>query len=726
MTKGIPNCGIFRKFNLIVFFSFVLSVQSGLAQDFMMQGWYWDYPKTCDGFSWVDTLDQKVLDLQEAGFTYLWLPPLSRASFGNCSNGYDPKDLYDLGEFGLGPTGFGSRAQLDQLISKMNAAGIAPVADVVYNHRDGGEPEDNPSVQDYITTHFSVGKNPFPSDRFRCILPLGGTSGNGAGDYYFKISSKTGDAAYTGKPYVFYSETSQVSFQGLPPLSEAEPNGGGDCGEPSDTAQLGVDMVAAVDGTGCFTDEFKLTITTSDFLPTGDTLFVYLTNQNGDYSDHRVYGIWNASAAMDVVNQLTYQTYTDFSSMPSGQGAMNFENFKPNTGNSSTTSLTGDWDWLWFFYDYDQNIPDTKTKLFDWTKWLWNDVNIRGLRMDAIKHFDPAFVGDLMDDLHDNGIDPDMVVGEFFDSNPLLLKNWLDDVRNAMDADTEAAIKVKIFDFALRQSLKDACDAFGYDVRNVFQSGVVDDAGDSGFHVVSFVNNHDFRDAGQAVQMDPMLAYAYILTNNQLGVPSVFYPDYYGVSLPHGPTQYLKPEIDQLMQIQQDYILNSNSVDYLSRFATPYTSNYASGFENTTLLYQLSGGVAGKEVLVAINFAGVPLQVNHTINMSNLAIGDTLIDLTGNASSALMTINSMQEVTIDLPPRSYAVWVNSGCLPNLTLNQIPVADGNYEVSDFIHSKGLIMNGTDVRYQAGNYIDLLPGFEADLGSMFLARIDGCNP
>jgi len=74
------------------------------AQDFMLQGWYWDYDKDgCNGFSgpnWAQTLDGNVSALANAGFTYVWLPPLSRSSFGACSNGYDPKDLYDLGEFG--------------------------------------------------------------------------------------------------------------------------------------------------------------------------------------------------------------------------------------------------------------------------------------------------------------------------------------------------------------------------------------------------------------------------------------------------------------------------------------------------------------------------------------------------------------------------------------------------------------------------------------------------
>ncbi len=65
------------------------------AQEVLMQAWYWDYPKTTENANWADSLWFKAQTLNNAGFTYLWLPPLTRSSSGNSSNGYDPKDLYD-------------------------------------------------------------------------------------------------------------------------------------------------------------------------------------------------------------------------------------------------------------------------------------------------------------------------------------------------------------------------------------------------------------------------------------------------------------------------------------------------------------------------------------------------------------------------------------------------------------------------------------------------------
>ena len=125
----------------ILLLTFILLTSKLFSQDFLLQGWYWDYPKTIEpNTNWADTLTNKAQELAEAGFTYVWFPPLSRASFGNGSNGYDPQDLFDLGEtYGGGATGFGTRANVDALIAQFSSVGIKAVADVVYNHRDGGK-----------------------------------------------------------------------------------------------------------------------------------------------------------------------------------------------------------------------------------------------------------------------------------------------------------------------------------------------------------------------------------------------------------------------------------------------------------------------------------------------------------------------------------------------------------------------------------------------------------
>jgi len=305
---------------------------------------------------------------------------------------------------------------------------------------------------------------------------------------------------------------------------------------------------------------------------------------------------------------------------------MNWTNFKPNLTNS--TNLSGDWDYPWFFYDYDQFVGDTETKLIDYTKWKWSDVGIRGFRMDAVKHFTPELVGNMLDSLHSNGYNPGIAVGEWFDSNAGTLAGWVTDVLSYMEPATQAAIQPKVFDFSLRDNLRRACDETGsFDTRWIYGGSIVDATALTGFNVVTFVNNHDFRDNSgysSLVHSDPILAYAYIMTNNQLGIPTIFYPDYFGypgdtVKYPYFPTGLspMKIDIDKLIQIHQKHIFGATVVDYLNRTGTGYSSSYFSGSADKCLIYQISGGAGGKEVIVAINFGSSTLQVDHQINLIN-------------------------------------------------------------------------------------------------------------
>ncbi|MEI6898834.1 MAG: alpha-amylase family glycosyl hydrolase, partial [Bacteroidota bacterium] len=573
------------------------------------------------------------------------------------------------GEYGGGATGFGTRTQLNSTVAALNSAGVKPIADMVFNHRDGGRAEVNPGVANYIAGYnwskADGGANPFPYDRMRCIIPLGGSSGNGAGNYYFKVSSASQHSKFFNYEYKIYMQTKTVGWKNLAALSESEPNGGGNCGQGNNTIELGRGMNAFVDASGCTIDEFYLNLQASDFNASGDTLFISFGKRNSDYSDMRIFGIWSGPRSMDIISDLKYQTYTDFSNLPSAQGSMNWNNFKPN--NDRTTTLSGDWDGMYFFYDYDQFQTDTKTKLFDWTRWNWNNVGIRGLRMDAVKHFTPEFVGDLLDNLHTNGMDPPIVVGEWYSTNTAELAGWVNSVLSYMDAGTKAAIQPRIFDFALRESLRQSCDAFGYDVRNLFTSSLADAAGLSGYNVVTFVNNHDFRDASgfaSLIHNDPMLAYSYLFTNNKLGLPCVFYPDYYGY--PNSGATYYPPDrngfktkINQLINLHKAYIYGSTSVTYLNKTGSGF-SNDAGTANSYILTYQLKGGAGGRDVVVAINFGGSRVQFHQQLN--DLPVGTKLTDLLAVSpyQEAVVQTNENgipNDIWIDIPARSFAIWI---------------------------------------------------------------------
>lgn len=187
--------------------------------------------------------------------------------------------------------------------------------------------------------------------------------------------------------YRLYIRTKFLGVAHPDTLRESEPNGGNDCGNGFNIIPLRRNMLAKIDALGCKTDEFKLTLTSADFDAAGDTLIISLNNAGNVYSDHRIYGIFSSARNKDIVADMMYQTFTDFTQMPSGRGMMNHEFFKPNSANVSSTFLDGDWDRMDFFYDYDQSQKRLKDSLINYTKWNWTELGVRGLRMDAVKHF---------------------------------------------------------------------------------------------------------------------------------------------------------------------------------------------------------------------------------------------------------------------------------------------------------------------------------------------------
>lgn len=77
--------------------------------------------------------------------------------------------------------------------------------------------------------------------------------------------------------------------------------------------------------------------------------------------------------------------------------------------------------------------------------------------------------------------------------------------------------------------------------------------------------------------------------------------------------------------------------------------------------------------------------------------------------------------------RSYLFSDCTGCENTLdvTYNFNNEHNQHFEVNDWITSTTTVNTGTDITYDAGNYICLNTGFLADNGSVFLGKIDGCD-
>lgn len=110
----------------------------------MMQAFYWDVEPRHE---WWDVLSEQVDDWAEAGIDRIWLPPATKGQSGGYSMGYDVSDYFDFGDYfqhGTTETRFGSRAELEDLISTAHSNGIEVIADIVINHNSGGGEQFNP------------------------------------------------------------------------------------------------------------------------------------------------------------------------------------------------------------------------------------------------------------------------------------------------------------------------------------------------------------------------------------------------------------------------------------------------------------------------------------------------------------------------------------------------------------------------------------------------------
>ena len=112
----------------------------------MLQGFHWT---SCegglDGRTWYAELRASIPELVKTGVNVVWLPPPSQSV---SAEGYLPQSLYDLN------TPYGSERELRELIAALNAAGIAPMADVVINHRCADTQDENGKWRIFSNANF--------------------------------------------------------------------------------------------------------------------------------------------------------------------------------------------------------------------------------------------------------------------------------------------------------------------------------------------------------------------------------------------------------------------------------------------------------------------------------------------------------------------------------------------------------------------------------------------
>jgi alpha-amylase len=111
------------------------------------QFFHWYY--SSEGNLWKHAVD-KAPHLSHLGITHVWLPPAYKSWKGTEEPGYAVYDLYDLGEFdqkGSVRTRYGTRQEYLDAIKAIHDNGMDVVADIVINHKHGGDEAELVPVQ---------------------------------------------------------------------------------------------------------------------------------------------------------------------------------------------------------------------------------------------------------------------------------------------------------------------------------------------------------------------------------------------------------------------------------------------------------------------------------------------------------------------------------------------------------------------------------------------------
>lgn len=656
----------------IVLVSMALCMPAWLfaQNDVMMQGFYWDVPvdKINKNGTWWTNLQNKSTTLKNAGIKGIWVPSPAKGNFGIEDMGYGIFDLYDLGNYnqkGTTETRFGSRTELEQMISQFHTDGIDVYADIVLNHLYTGDSEDqaNPAVKQYVFDEaYRNGQqfSPYPTNEIRWVI-----KNATAGDYYIQIHGYHLESiAKTERGYDLQIDFNSTGFNSTYSW-EAEPNNGGG---NFNTFPASGNTVRGHIEVGDF-DEYKITVTgTRDVVIklmarkeiASPWEWAWSNQTNGYYPK----AIWKNGTNIATTTQLEAHTNTGITYVNhTGTGEANFSwtysDFHPVDNN----------DWLGYpgndeiitntkFFGNDLNTFNTTVgnRYKDWGVWLSNQIGFDGYRMDFVRGFQESYVAAWVNNLPLKNGSQRFIVGEYWGSD-FRIKNWVNTVAS-YGADVDG------FDFPLKSSLTTMCNGngSGFDMRWLNHAGMVRNNGGNalpGTSVVTWLENHDTgKEHDKWMTKDWKMGYAYILTHE--GRPCVFYNHYFGdvmvdahnSALTVTPDANLDTDIRKLIHVRKTYL--GGTLTVLSQVGNPYPS----GDAYNVYVARRAGNGTKSGAIVVIN--------NHDTQTKGIWVdvapsgwgswsNQTLVNAFNNAET--VTVYSDGRAYFSAPPRGYAVYV---------------------------------------------------------------------
>ncbi|MGB3181663.1 MAG: T9SS type A sorting domain-containing protein [Cyclobacteriaceae bacterium] len=680
---------------LAIFLSFYSLAVS--QNDVMMQAFYWNadsYVAGQDG-TWWDSLRIKMPALKAAGYTGLWVPPPSKGNFGSIDMGYGIFDHYDLGNYnqcGTTETRFGSRSELQSMISEAhktcNGQYMDIYADIILNHiyaSDYGQWENNPAVKCYMRAEaFTNGTQHvgFPTNEIEWVL-----NAPGAGDYYIQISGFQLPSDKVERGYDLVLEYPGSTVPAEPWSSgnyqwEAEGNNGGGNFNSHTTGKV---IRGHIFGNGDI-DEYKITLSGAatvklkliarrELVPFD---WVWADQNRGYYPK----SIWYNGSNLATTSALQAQTQTKIEYVNhTGTGepnhSWNYNHFHP----SDCSDYMGDGGFedaivtntKWFGHDYNTFNTTVQNRLIDWGQWMSNEIDFDGYRLDFVRGFQEELVAKWVNNLPRNGSAQPFIVGEYFTGYKYRLHDWVNNVHDNYTHNGNRA-DVDAFDFPLKNDLTQMANQNGsnWNMTWLNNAGMVREtaSGSSlpGTAVVTFVENHDTgKESDKWLWRDWDMAYAYILFAE--GRPCVFYTQYYGVtqidnhdnSVTVTPNKSLKTYIDKLIHARRTYM--GGTMDVLTDGGNPVgvggsPSNNGST-ANVFIGRRQGNGSKTGAILVLNNHETTTkgMWVDNTKNSGTYTDwkNKTLVNVLNPSQTT--TVQSDGRVLVWAPARGAAIWV---------------------------------------------------------------------
>jgi alpha-amylase len=667
------------------------SVATSIAQnDVLMQGFHFNVAVDSANRNgiWWDNLASKADDLKGAGFSAIWTPPPSKASGGMEDHGYNIFSYFDLGNYNLRETvetRFGSRAELQNLVSTMHARGIEVYGDVILHHlaTDFRSLENNPIVRDYMAREADGGIHaPYTANEIVWRIPNAPV-----GDYVVEVRGfgQPCAAPYSERAYDIYATWTNSdpnypfepnNIQRFPFYFEIEPNSGGLVNLFPESGS----HVWAWFGDCNDVDDYKITVTRQA------DINIVLTAMTGSY--YLGYGDQSRGLRIsrvvgpqgDITGSLQALTYThvdhaaQFGINYNGPGEMNWQwdytyfhpnsptdylqYYPPNGGVMPRLKLYGN--------DIDTADPRAAGRLIYWGQWLTDQIGFDGYRLDSVNLMEESFCSDWINAMprRTDGSQR-YTIGEYYSLNKAQVKDWVQTM-------AARGSKVTVFDFNLKYDglnpLANSSSA-NFDMRTLNSAGLIrDNAGNSvpAANVMNFAEISDSARPDLWLSRDWGLPYAFVMFSD--GRPMILYAHFFPTRLSAFNQELITPlslqqELRRMISIRRQYL--EGGLVVLSQSGNPSPSAEAARVWVARRAGDLPANRPGA-ILVLNNDESQTkcLTVDNSPAGSGYAdwSGKTLIDLTG--SQAPTTVAGDGRVSVCAGPRGYSYftpveWLNN-------------------------------------------------------------------